>query len=150
MEDQEQQTYPAELTKYHSTAEYLSFGPMAQCVVHALKGMACRAHVTPASFPASHCKQCSALTSPSLHACGCASTSRAHCREVTKNIIFSMGPKRLYLAVYSSPTIQYSIYFRAYHRLIGVPTETWKNMIEFTHRHVLRDGYPRSIDLLHE
>jgi hypothetical protein len=26
-----------------STLGYLSFGPMAQCVVHALKGLACRA-----------------------------------------------------------------------------------------------------------
>ena len=33
-----------------------SFGPMAQCVVHALKGLACRARATPASSPASHCK----------------------------------------------------------------------------------------------
>ena len=44
-----------------TTVGYLSFGPMAQCVVHALKGLACRARVTPAS---------SALTSPSLQACG--------------------------------------------------------------------------------
>ena len=35
------------------------------------------ARVTPASSPASHCKQCSALTSPALHARGCASPSRA-------------------------------------------------------------------------
>ncbi len=55
------------------TAECLSFHPMAQCVVHALKGLACRARVTPASSPASHCKQCSAL-----HARGCASPSRAY------------------------------------------------------------------------
>jgi hypothetical protein len=59
------------------TVGYLRFGPMAQCVVHALKSLACRARVTPASSPASHCKQCSALTSPSLHARGCASPSRA-------------------------------------------------------------------------
>ena len=39
-------------------AVYLSFGPMAQCVVHALKDLARRARVTPASSPASHCKQC--------------------------------------------------------------------------------------------
>ena len=78
------------------TAGYLSFGPMAQCVVHALKGLACRAHVTPASSPASHCKQCSALTSPSPHVRGCASPSRA-LAEVTENIIyFSMGPKLRY------------------------------------------------------
>ena len=34
---------PAQL--YRSAVGYLSFGPMAQCVVHALKGMACRAPV---------------------------------------------------------------------------------------------------------
>ncbi len=28
------------------TADYLSFGPMAQCAVHAVKGLACRARVT--------------------------------------------------------------------------------------------------------
>jgi hypothetical protein len=58
------------------TAGYLRFHPMAQCAVHALKGLACRARVTPASSPSSHCKQCSALTSPSLHARGCARPSR--------------------------------------------------------------------------
>ena len=63
--------------QFYATVGYLSFGPMAQCVVHALKGLACRARVTPASSPASHCKQCSALPSPSLHARGCASPSRA-------------------------------------------------------------------------
>ncbi len=30
---------------------YLSFGPLAQCVVHALKGLACRARVSLASSP---------------------------------------------------------------------------------------------------
>ena len=59
------------------TSGYLSCGPMAKCVVHALKGLARRACGTPASSPASHCKQCSALTSPSLHVRGCASPSRA-------------------------------------------------------------------------
>ncbi len=49
---------------------YLSFGPMVQCVVHALKCLACRARVTPASSPVS-------LTLPSLHARGRASPSRA-------------------------------------------------------------------------
>jgi hypothetical protein len=38
-----------------SATGYLSFHPMAQCGVHALKGLACRARVTPASSPASHC-----------------------------------------------------------------------------------------------
>jgi hypothetical protein len=41
------------------------------------KGLACRARVTPASSPASHCQQRSALTSPTLHARGCARPSRA-------------------------------------------------------------------------
>ena len=55
-------------TRRNGTAGCLSFHPMAQCVVHALKGLACRALVTSAS---------SALTSPALHARGCASPSRA-------------------------------------------------------------------------
>ena len=42
------------------TTGYLSFHLMAQCAVHALKGLAYRARVTLASSPASHCKQCSA------------------------------------------------------------------------------------------
>ncbi len=54
-----------------------NFHPMAQCIVHVLKGMACRARVIPASSPASHYKQCSVLTSPALHARSCASLSRA-------------------------------------------------------------------------
>ena len=58
------------------TARYLSFGTMAQCVVHALKGLTCRVRVTLASSPASHCKQCSALTSPVPHARGCTRPSR--------------------------------------------------------------------------
>ena len=48
----------------HSTAGCLSFHPMAQFVVQPLKGLACSARITPASSPALHCKQCSALTSP--------------------------------------------------------------------------------------
>ncbi len=47
-----------------STVGNPSLRPMAQCVVHALKGLACRARVTSASLPASHSKQCSALMSP--------------------------------------------------------------------------------------
>ena len=35
----------------YATAGCLSFHPMAQCVVHALKGLARRARVTPASSP---------------------------------------------------------------------------------------------------
>ena len=61
-----------------STAGYRNFHPIAQCVVHALKGLACRARVTLTSSPTSHRKQCSALTSPSLHTRGCARPSRAH------------------------------------------------------------------------
>ncbi len=38
--------------RYQPTAGYQSFGPMARCVVHALKGLACRARVTPVSLPA--------------------------------------------------------------------------------------------------
>ena len=57
------------------TAGCLSFYPMAQCVVHALKGLACRARVTPASSPVLH----------------------AHA-DVTKSIqYFSMGPKLNYV-----------------------------------------------------
>ena len=36
--------------------------------VLALEGLDCRARVAPVSSPALHCKQCSALTSHSLHA----------------------------------------------------------------------------------
>ncbi len=76
-------------------AGYLSVHPMAQCVVHALKGLACRASVTSPCSPASHC---SALTSPSLHTRGCASPSRTH-RGHKNKIFFSMGPKRRHPAV---------------------------------------------------
>jgi hypothetical protein len=62
------------------------FHLMAQFIVYALKGPACHARVTPATSPASHCKRCSALKSPSLHVHGCASPSRA--RRGHKNIIF--------------------------------------------------------------
>ncbi len=65
---------------------YLSFGPKAQCVVHALKGLAYRARAIPASSPASHGKQCSALTT-----CAAAPVLLAHA-EVTENIFFN-GPK---------------------------------------------------------
>ena len=61
-----------------NTAGCLSLGHMAQCVVHALKGLACRARATPACSPASHCKQCTVLTSPLIHARGCATPSRTH------------------------------------------------------------------------
>ena len=77
--------YPCAL----GTFEYRSFRPMAQCVVHALKGLACRARATPASSPASHCKQYSALTSPALHARGCTSPSRARHGHKNYNICFN-------------------------------------------------------------
>jgi hypothetical protein len=64
--------------------------------------MACRVCVTPASSPASHCKQCSALTSPSLHARGRASPSHARHK---KHNIFSMGPKLRYQAVHCVPAL---------------------------------------------
>jgi hypothetical protein len=71
--------HPLRLTKLFmgTTTGCQSFNQMAQCVVDALKGLACRARVTSARSPASHCKQCSVLTSPSLYARGCASPSRA-------------------------------------------------------------------------
>ena len=49
--------------------------PHAHVRMHALKGLPCRARVTPASSHASHCSG-EALTSP-CHACGSASPSRA-------------------------------------------------------------------------
>ena len=61
---------------------------MDQCVVHARKGLPCRTRVSPASSPASHCTQCSALTSPSLHARGCASPSRARWGHRKHNMLF--------------------------------------------------------------
>jgi hypothetical protein len=81
------------------TAGCLSFHPMDQCVVHALNRLACRARVTPASSPASHCKQCLVLTSPSLHARGCASPSRARRGHKKHYSCFSMGPKLRHPAV---------------------------------------------------
>ena len=50
---------PALVAGTSLTARYLRFHHMAQCVVHALECLACRTRVTPASSPASHCKQCS-------------------------------------------------------------------------------------------
>ena len=38
-------TVHTRISRSLSTAGYLSFGPTAQCAVHALKGLACRAHV---------------------------------------------------------------------------------------------------------
>ncbi len=46
------------------TAVYLSFGPIVEKRMHALKGLACRKRVAAASSPAATCKQGAALTSP--------------------------------------------------------------------------------------
>jgi hypothetical protein len=83
-------------TRQACTTGYLSFHPMAQCVVRAIKCLACRARVTQARSPASHCMQCSALTSPSLsslHARGCTKPS-VHAK-VTKNIIYFQSVKHV-------------------------------------------------------
>ena len=69
------------------TTGHLSFHHMAQCVVHALKGLACHARATPAR-----------LTPPSLHARSCASPSRA-CKGHKPVLFFSMGPKLRHPAV---------------------------------------------------
>jgi hypothetical protein len=82
--------------QWHSSCNasaLLLLHPMAQCIMHALKGLACRARGTPACLPASHCKQCSALTLPVLHARGCASPSLLAHAEVTKYRIFFNGSK---------------------------------------------------------
>ncbi len=62
-------------SQVRSRSRCLSFHPVAQCV-HVLKGLVCHARITPASSPALHCKQCSALASPSLPTQVCASPSR--------------------------------------------------------------------------
>jgi hypothetical protein len=59
------------------TTVYLSFGPIGEKRMHALKGLACRKRVAAASSPAATCKQGAALTSLARHACGCARPSRA-------------------------------------------------------------------------
>jgi hypothetical protein len=61
----------------YTTTVCLSFHPMARKHVHALKGLAYRKRVAPASSPAATCKQGAALTSPARHACGCVLPSRA-------------------------------------------------------------------------
>ena len=69
---------------------------MAQCVVHALKGLACRARVALASSPASHCKRSRRLRSTRA----AAPVLLAHA-NVTENInILSMGPKLRYPTVF--------------------------------------------------
>jgi hypothetical protein len=73
--------------------------PLAQCSVHALKGLACHARVTPASSPASHSRQCSALTSPSR-------TSRSNLKQGTRqqHIMLSQQSK-LNKITRHSPTV---------------------------------------------
>ena len=78
----------------------LSVHPMSQCVVHALEGLACRVRVTPASSPASHCKQCTLITF--------ALRARLHqafsgtLRSRKKQYVFAIGPKLRYPAVYDA------------------------------------------------
>jgi hypothetical protein len=75
-------------TNLYGITGCLSFYPMAQCVGHALKGLACP--VTPASSPASHGKHwhCSRRLPRGAAAPGLL----AHA-EVTTNIIFFNGSK---------------------------------------------------------
>ena len=69
------------VSQQHITAGYLSFHPMVQCVVHALKGLACRAPVLLALA------------------------------DVTKNIkYFSMGPKLRYLTTVFAVIIQCAVH----------------------------------------
>ncbi len=68
------------------TTGYLSFGHMAQYVVHALEGLACRARVTPASSPAAPAS--SAQRSRRLRSTLAATPVLLAHAEVTKNIIF--------------------------------------------------------------
>ena len=77
-------------TLRRSDARCLSVGPMAQRVVHALKGLPCRARVTPASLPrTTSSAQCSRRLRSTRVA---ASVLLAHA-EVTENInTLSMGP----------------------------------------------------------
>ena len=75
---------------HHTTIGYLSFGPMAQCVVHALKGLACRARVIPACSPASHCgKQSRRLRST----CAAAPVLLAHAEVTTTELKRHNGVK---------------------------------------------------------
>ena len=79
------------------TTGCVTFHLMVPCVVHAREGLACHAHRTPASSPASHCtvKPCSALTSPSLRAHGSASSLRT-CFYHKNYVIIAMCPKLRY------------------------------------------------------
>ena len=83
------------------TTWYLIVYLMAQCAVHALKGLTCRALATPASSPASHCKQCSALASLLLHARGCTSLYvQVVCAVWSSNHnVYVMDPNRRYPTV---------------------------------------------------
>ncbi len=73
------------------TTGYLSFGPMAQCVVHALKGLTCRARATPASSPARTAS--TAKCSRRLRSTSTAVPALLAHAEVTNNIIFFHGSK---------------------------------------------------------
>jgi hypothetical protein len=55
----------------------ISFGPIGEKRMHALKGLAYRKLVAAASSPAATCKQGAALKSPARHACGDVRPSRA-------------------------------------------------------------------------
>ena len=82
------------------TAGYLSLGPLAQCVVHALKGLTCRARVTPASSPSAS----SAQRSRRLRSTRAAVPVLLAHANVTESInIFSMGPKLRY------PMVPYAV-----------------------------------------
>ncbi len=113
------------------TAGCLSFHRMAQCVVHALKSLACRAPVTPASSPASHCKQRSALT-PLRSTRAAAPVLLAHA-EVTENIkYFSMGPKLRYPTVLHACVgfvISDGFLSKRPHRLLIVKLRCWKPLM---------------------
>ena len=75
------------------TARCLSFHPMAQCVVHALKGLACRARVTLSLRQA--------RLPRTVNSAQCSRRLRSTHAEVTKNItLFSLGPKLRHPAVY--------------------------------------------------
>jgi hypothetical protein len=77
------------------TMGYLSFGPMAQCVVHALKGwLAARVSLRQARLPRT------AQRSRRLRSTRAAATVLLAHANVTKNIkYFSMGPKLRHLTV---------------------------------------------------
>jgi hypothetical protein len=98
------------------TTGCLRFHPMPQCVVHALKGLACRARITPASSPASHYKQ-------SSRGVQVAFAPRARLRQSFSRslrsqktyYIFLMGPKTLVLRALP----------QHFHSPASAPSTTW-------------------------